>query len=169
MSDLPLLRFLRRCHAEFSTDVSRTLADYIPELTKAEPAHFGICIATVDGYVHEMGDTLVPFTIQSISKAFVFALALETLGAERVESTIGVEPSGDAFNSIRLNADNRPFNPMVNAGAIACSGLLCEVEGAGAFDRILHELGRFAGRTLEVDEPVFQSERATGDRNRAIA
>jgi glutaminase len=120
-TDLPLLRFLRRCHEEFGRDASGALADYIPELAKADPNHFGICIATVDGYVHDMGDSLVPFTIQSISKAFVFALALETLGAARVEATVGVEPSGDAFNSIRLNATNRPFNPMINAGAIACS------------------------------------------------
>jgi glutaminase len=169
MSDLPLLRFLRRCHTEFRADSTGALADYIPELTKADPAHFGICVATVDGYVHEMGDSQVPFTIQSISKAFVFALALETLGAERVENAIGVEPSGDTFNSIRLNAANRPFNAMVNAGAIACSGLLCEAEGAGAFEHVLHELGRFAGRPLDVDEAVFQSERTTGDRNRAIA
>lgn len=169
MTDLPLLRFLRRCHDEFGGDSSGALADYIPELAKADPAHFGICMATVDGYVHEIGDSLVPFTIQSISKAFVFALALETLGAERVEATVGVEPSGDAFNSIRLNATNRPFNAMINAGAIACSGLLCEAEGAGAFDRILHELGRFAGRQLDIDDAVFGSERATSDRNRAIA
>jgi glutaminase len=169
MSDLPLLRFLRRCHGEFAQNFSGKLADYIPELTKADPAHFGICIATVDGYVHEMGDRLVPFTIQSISKAFVFALALETIGAERVEATIGVEPSGDAFNSIRLNAANLPFNPMVNAGAIACSGLICDAEGDGAFERILHELSRFAGRRLDYDRAVFESEQATGDRNRAIA
>lgn len=169
MSDLPLLRFLRRCHGEFAPNSSGRLADYIPELTKADPAHFGICIATVDGYVHETGDSLVPFTIQSISKAFVFAMALETIGAEKVEATIGVEPSGDTFNSIRLNAANRPFNPMVNAGAIACSGLFCEAEGNGAFERILHDLSRFAGRKLDYDRAVFESERVTGDRNRAIA
>jgi glutaminase len=169
VTDLPLLRFLRRCHDEFGGDSSGALADYIPELAKADPAHFGICMATVDGYVHQIGDSLVPFTIQSISKAFVFALALETLGSERIEATVGVEPSGDAFNSIRLNATNRPFNAMINAGAIACSGLLCEAEGARAFDRILHELGRFAGRPLDIDDAVFQSERATSDRNRAIA
>jgi len=145
MSDLPLLRFLRRCHGEFAPNSSGKLADYIPELTKANPVHFGICIATVDGYVHEMGDSLVPFTIQSISKAFVFAMVLETIGAEKVEATIGVEPSGDAFNAIRLNASNRPFNAMVNAGAIACSGLVCDAEGNSAFERILHELSFFAG------------------------
>ncbi len=169
MSDLPLLRFLRQCHGEFSQNSTGALADYIPELTKADPAHFGICVATVDGYVHEMGDSRVPFTIQSISKAFVFAMALETIGAEKVETTIGVEPSGEAFNSIRLNGTNRPFNPMVNAGAIACTGLFCESGGDDAFERILQGLSRFAGRPLDYDRAVFESERATGDRNRAIA
>ena len=120
----PLARFLDECLATYSTENSGAVADYIPELSKADPSHFGISLATIDGHVYEVGDSAVPFTIQSISKAFVFALALETLGAERVEAMIGVEPSGDAFNSIRLNSDNRPFNPMVNAGAIACSGLI---------------------------------------------
>src|SRR5476649_160756 len=103
-----------------------------------------------------------------MSKPFVFALALDTLGAARVESTIGVEPSGDPFNSIRLNADNHPFNPMVNSGAIACSGLIHEAKGDGAFDCIREALGRFAGRELGIDEAVFASESTTGDRNRAI-
>ena len=107
--------------------------------------------------------------MQSVSKAFVFALALDTLGDERVEQAIGVEPSGEAFNLIRLNADNRPFNPMVNAGAIACSGLIRRVEGDGAFERIRHMLSKFAGRELDVDEAVYASESRTGDRNRAIA
>jgi len=165
----PLSRFLERCHAEVVGDNSGAVADYIPQLSKANPGDFGISIATTDGYVYEVGDSDVPFTIQSISKAFVFALALETIGAERVESVIGVEPSGEAFNSIRLRADNRPFNPMVNAGAIACSGLIYDTEGKDAFGRILATLSAFAGRKLGVDEAVFASERATGDRNRAIA
>ncbi len=164
----PLLRFLNACHAEFVTDSSGALANYIPELGKADPAHFGISLATLDGHVYEVGDTKVPFTIQSISKPFVFALALDTLGAARVESVIGVEPSGDPFNSIRLNAENHPFNPMVNAGAIACSGLIHEAKGDDAFEYIRQALGRFAGRKLDVDDAVYASESATGDRNRAI-
>jgi glutaminase len=164
-----LARFLGDCHKSYADDVSGTVANYIPELSKADPAHFGISLATIDGHVYEIGDTAVPFTIQSISKAFVFALALETLGAEKVEAVIGVEPSGDAFNSIRLSADNRPFNAMVNSGAIACSGLIHRAEGAGAFERIRTALGRFAGRELAVDEAIYVSERDTGDRNRAIA
>ena len=103
-----------------------------------------------------------------MSKAFVFALALDTLGAKLVESVIGVEPSGEPFNSIRLNADNHPFNAMVNSGAITCSGLIHEAKGDGAFDCIRESLSRFAGRELGVDDAVFTSESTTGDRNRAI-
>src|ERR1700749_3466206 len=164
----PLLRFLDRCYQEFVPENGGAVADYIPELGKADPAHFGISFATLDGHVYEAGDTRIPSTIQSMSKPFVFALALDTLGAERVERAIGVEPSGDPFNSIRLNADNHPFNPMVNAGAIACSGLIHKAKGRGAFDYIRQALGRFAGRELGIDEAVFASESATGDRNRAI-
>ena len=165
----PLLRFLTDSHSEFSAETGGAVADYIPELSTADPERFGISLATIDGHVYEVGDTRIPFTIQSISKAFVFALALDTLGAARVESAIGVEPSGDPFNSIRLNAENHPFNPMVNSGAIAVSGLIREARGDGAFEYIREALGRFAGRDLDVDEKVFASESATGDRNRAIA
>src|SRR3954467_1431652 len=165
----PLLRFLDACHADFTAETGGAVADYIPELGKADPAHFGISLATLDGHVYEVGDSRVPFTIQSMSKPFVFALALDTLGAARVESAIGVEPSGDPFNSIRLNAENHPFNPMVNAGAIACSGLIREAKGEDAFETIRAALGRFAGRPLDVADAAFASERATGDRNRAIA
>src|SRR6476660_9849070 len=100
-----------------------------------------------------------------MSKPFVFALALDMLGAATVESAIGVEPSGDPFNSIRLNAENHPFNPMVNAGAITCSSLIHQARGGGAFEFIRAALSRFAGRKLDVDEAVYGSESATGDRN----
>ncbi len=165
----PLRQFLQQSLKKHAADNSGAVADYIPELTKANPAHFGISLATIDGYVYEVGDSAIPFTIQSISKAFVFALALETVGAKAVEETIGVEPSGDAFNSIRLNSANRPFNAMVNSGAIACSGLIYKAEGRDAFECIRESLSRFAGRQLSVDNAVFLSECATGDRNRAIA
>ncbi|MCA6101695.1 glutaminase A [Bradyrhizobium australafricanum] len=165
----PLQRFLASCHHEFKSDNSGALADYIPELKRANPAHFGISLVTIDGHVYEVGDSAVPFTIQSVSKAFVFALALDLVGEARVAAAIGVEPSGEAFNSIRLTNDNKPFNPMVNAGAIACSGLIHEVDGGAAFERIRDKLSQFAGRELGVDDAVHASETATGNRNRAIA
>ncbi|MCC8971534.1 glutaminase A [Bradyrhizobium brasilense] len=165
----PLQRFLASCHQEFKSDNSGALADYIPELKRANPAHFGISLVTIDGHVYEVGDSAAPFTIQSVSKPFVFALALDLVGEARVASAIGVEPSGEAFNSIRLTNDNKPFNPMVNAGAIACSGLIHEVDGRAAFERIRDKLGQFAGRELDVDDAVHASETATGNRNRAIA
>ena len=165
----PLQRFLASCYEEFKSDNSGTVADYIPELKRANSAHFGIALVTIDGHIYEVGDSAVAFTIQSVSKAFVFALALEMVGEERVAAAIGVEPSGEAFNSIRLTNDNRPFNPMVNAGAIACSGLIHQVEGTGAFERIRKKLSQFAGRELGVDDAVHASETETGNRNRAIA
>jgi len=167
----PLLRFLDACHADFSAETGGAVANYIPELGKADPNHFGISLATIDGYVYEVGDSRAPFTIQSMSKPFVFALALDTLGADHVESAIGVEPSGDPFNSIRLNADNHPFNPMVNAGAIACTGLIHQAKGDGAFEYIRQALGRFAGRELDVDEAVYapKVQRATATAPSAIS
>jgi glutaminase len=164
----PLLDFLEQAHARYRDDFSGAVANYIPELSKADPAKFGVAVATIDGHVYEVGDSAFPFTIQSVSKAFVFGLALDVLGADRVEASVGVEPSGEAFNSIRLNAQNQPFNPMVNAGAIACSGLIYAAKGADAFELIRSVHSRFAGRELDVDESVYQSETATGDRNRAI-
>jgi glutaminase len=165
----PLQGFLTGCYEEFKSDHSGAVADYIPELKRANPAHFGVALVTIDGHVYEVGDSAVPFTIQSVSKAFVFALALDLVGEERVAAAIGVEPSGEAFNSIRLTNDNRPFNPMVNAGAIACSGLIHQADGASAFERIRDKLSAFAGRELGVDDAVHASEALTGNRNRAIA
>lgn len=168
-TNTPLARFLRETHARIAVDHSGSVADYIPELGKANPAHFGLALATLDGYVYASGDADVPFTIQSISKAFVFALALEILGNDAVEAAIGVEPSGEAFNSVRLTSDNRPFNAMVNSGAIACAAMIRDAEGPSAWDRVAGALGAFAGRTLVLDDAVFRSESDTGDRNRAIA
>ena len=147
-----------------------TVADYIPELGKADRDWFGVAVATIDGAVHEAGDSGLPFTIQSISKPFVYGLALEEQGRDEVLRRVGVEPTGDAFNSIEIDeSSRRPFNPMVNAGAIVTAGM---VRGDGPTDRLTRVMGflsAFAGRDLDVDEDVFRSERETGDRNRAIA
>jgi glutaminase len=145
------------------------LANYIPELAAADPNRFGIAIATETGKLYEVGDTDHPFTIQSVSKAFVYCLALELFGRDAVLQRVGVEPSGDAFNAIFFDPySNRPFNPMVNAGAITVAGIIRDVAGERAFDLILDRLSAAAGRRLSMDEAVYRSEAETGHRNRAI-
>jgi len=146
------------------------VADYIPELGKANPDHFGLAVATSKGKLYTIGDAEVPFTIQSVSKAFAFCLALEIAGPQRVSSRVGVEPSGDPFNAIVFDpSTNRPFNPMVNAGAIAVAGILCDYLDKDAFEFLLNRFSVAAGRELKVDEAVYRSENETGHRNRAIA
>lgn len=167
---LPVDLLLARLHEKYRSRAAGRLADYIPELAKADPSWFGIALATCDGYVYEVGDSRVPFTIQSISKPIIYGIALEDHGRERLLKKIGVEPSGDPFNSITFDdRHNRPFNPMVNAGAIAATAL---VEGSSRdvrLRRILDKFSIFVGHPVEVDQAVYQSEEATGHRNRAIA
>lgn len=157
-------------HRRCATDGSGALATYIPELANANPEAFGLAIATVSGDLCVSGDALEAFTIQSVSKAFTYCLAVELVGAEAVMRRVGVEPSGDAFNSIQFDpTTRRPYNPMVNAGAITVAGIIRDELGDGAFDHILARLSIAAGRRLDVDEAVYRSEAATGHRNRAIS
>ena len=145
-------------------------AAYIPELAAADPNRLALAVVGPRGRVRAVGDVTHEFTIQSISKPFVLALALADRGREAVLRKVGVEPSGEPFNAISLEpGTGRPANPMVNAGAIATSAL---VPGDGVDDRmvrIVEGLSAFAGRSLWVDEQVYGSESATGDRNRALA
>jgi glutaminase len=165
----PVQEYLEALHARYRDDHSGEVASYIPELALADPAWFGICLATTDGHVYEVGDTRVPFTIQSMSKPFTYGLALHDRGAAGVAAKVDVEPSGDAFNSISLAPDTgRPRNPMINAGAIAATSLVAGEYLAERSERILDSYSRYAGRRLTVDEAVCASERDTGHRNRAI-
>src|SRR5262245_9496685 len=157
-------------HAKYMSLDDGDVAIYIPELAKADPDQFGVSLVIMDGRVFEAGDCVQPFTIQSVSKPFMFGLALEELGHENVSRYVGVEPSGDAFNSIELQSGtNRPFNPMVNSGAIAVTALLHARYGDSMIDCIVDRLSTLAGRGLTIDEAVYASERRTGHRNRAIA
>ncbi|CAA9407943.1 Glutaminase [uncultured Rubrobacteraceae bacterium] len=143
-----------------------------PEVPGKEQEIFSICLASTDGEVFVAGDHEQPFALQSISKLFVYGLALEVCGRERVLARVGVEPSGDAFNSIVFDErNNRPFNPMVNAGALATTYLVGGEDGAEpALQRILDALGRYAGsEALNVEEEIFEAEMRTADRNRATA
>jgi glutaminase len=165
----PITRILRTVHEELGDERGGALADYIPELAAADPDRFGLAIAGVHGTVYRAGDA-GEFTIQSVSKPFVLALALADLGLEAVLSRVSAEPSGEPFNAISLEAGTgRPANPMINAGALLTTSLVPAADAAERFARIHRTLSAFAGRPLAVDEATFASERATGDRNRALA
>jgi len=147
-----------------------TLPDYIPELTRANPDWFGIAITTVDGRQYLTGDTSVEFSIQSVSKPFVYGLALDANGLAEVRKRIDVEPSGEAFNSISLKpGTGQPRNPMINAGAIAATGMIAAKDLAERFQIIQNRFSDFAGRPLSLDQSIYRSESTTGFRNRAIA
>jgi glutaminase len=165
-----LQRTIESLHARYSPLADGQVATYIPELAKANPDHFGISIVSAAGVSFCIGECEQPFTIQSISKPFTFGMAIEHYGPQEVARYVGVEPSGDVFNSIHLqSSSDRPHNPMVNAGAITVTALLHARHGEATFDRILERFSAAAGRQLTVDEAVYESERRTGHRNRAIA
>ncbi len=168
-SSSPVQDYLQHLHELFLGVDSGAVASYIPELAKASPDWFGITMVTMDGHVYEVGDTDERFTIQSISKPFVYGLALEDHGRTDVLKKIGVEPSGEAFNSISLRPETgQPFNPMINAGAIAATGLIEGNNHEQKFQRILDMFAAYTGREVTIDEAVYQSESETGHRNRAI-
>lgn len=150
-------------------DPPGAVANYIPQLATAIPNRFGIAAVSVSGHSYSAGDARVPFTIQSMSKPFVYALVLQSLGIDAVNARIGVEPSGEAFNAISFDEAGRPENALINAGAIVATSLIPAADGAGRFTAIREGLSRFAGRELELDAAVYESEAATGFRNLALA
>jgi len=165
----PIDRYLDSLHERFRALDEGTVATYIPELGKADPGWFGICVATIDGHVYEAGDARQPFTIQSISKPFVYGLALEDRGKAAVLERIGVEPTGEAFNEISLEpSSGRPRNPLINAGAIAATSLVAGRSPADRWARMLALFELYSGRRLTLNSAVYRSERETGHRNRAI-
>jgi len=167
---LPMQDYLAELHSRFSSLHEGEVASYIPELAKANPDWFGISVVTVDGYAYTVGDSDQRFTMQSISKPFVYAAALADRGKEAVLRKVGVEPSGDAFNSISLHHQTgAPLNPMINAGAIATTSLVAGDGAEAQWRRIEETMAALIGHGIEVDEAVYRSESETGFRNRAIA
>jgi glutaminase len=165
-----LAAVLAELHAELLAEHSGKVASYIPELARVDPDRFGIALVAVDGRSLAVGDAELPFTIQSASKPFVYGMAVDEHGRDRVLAKIGVQPVEEAFNAIALDeATNRPFNPMINAGAIAATDLLGGDTAEQRLSRLLAVFERGCGHPVEVDEQVFASERATGERNRALA
>jgi glutaminase len=165
----PIQQHLEQLHRELSGIAEGEVATYIPELAKANPNWFGICVVTTNGGLYEAGDSRQTFTMQSISKPLVYGLALEDCGRAEVFAKIGVEPTGDAFNSISLDPETgRPRNPMINAGAIASTGMIAGKSSATRLQRILDMFALYAGGELKIDHAVYRSESETGHRNRAI-
>jgi glutaminase len=147
------------------------VADYIPELGIADPGLFGLAVAGVGGRVFVAGDSSHEISIQSISKAFVFALVCDAIGHDEVWRTVGVNNTGLPFNSVmalELNGGS-PMNPMVNAGALATTALAPGATSAAKWKFVHDGLSRFAGRVLELDIAVYESEAANNQRNQAIA
>uniref|UniRef100_A0A671L9B3 glutaminase n=1 Tax=Sinocyclocheilus anshuiensis TaxID=1608454 RepID=A0A671L9B3_9TELE len=132
------------------------VAKYIPHLTKFSPDLWGVSLCTVDGQRHSVGDTKVPFCLQSCVKPLEYAIAVHEHGTERVHHYVGKEPSGFKFNKLSLDEEDKPHNPMVNAGAIVISSLIKFVK-------------KMTGREyVGFSNATFQSEKETGDRNYAI-
>lgn len=150
-------------------------ADYIPALAKVDPALFGIAIVTVDGQVFEIGDSGKAFTIQSVAKPFTAAKLLDQIGPAALEKQIGVNQTGQPFNSILavelLKMQERPpaGNPLVNPGAIATVSLLNATSRDQRWNAVSANLNAFAGRKLPLDQEVYASEKATFTRNQAFS
>uniref|UniRef100_A0A3Q0SK74 glutaminase n=1 Tax=Amphilophus citrinellus TaxID=61819 RepID=A0A3Q0SK74_AMPCI len=135
------------------------VADYIPQLARFSPDLWGVALCTVDGQRHTVGDTKVPFCLQSCVKPLKYAIAVHDHGTEYVHRFIGKEPSGLRFNKLFLNEDDKPHNPMVNAGAIVCTSLI----------KVMNFMNKLAGNEyVGFSNATFQSERESGDRNFAI-
>lgn len=157
-------------HRRHSADTSGVVADYVPVLGAADPSLFGLAVVDASGGVHDAGDALHEFSIQSISKMFVYALAIQAHGHARVRDIVGVNNTGLAFNSVmalELNGGH-PMNPMVNAGAIATTALMTGADADEKWERIRDGLSAFAGRELPFDDEVYHSEMQTNERNRAL-
>ncbi|XP_016130036.1 glutaminase kidney isoform, mitochondrial-like isoform X3 [Sinocyclocheilus grahami] len=146
------------------------VADYIPQLAKFSPNLWAVALCTVDGQRYTAGDTKVPFCLQSCVKPLKYAVAVHDHGTEYVHRFIGKEPSGLRFNKLFLDEDDKPHNPMVNAGAIVCTSLLKQgVGNAEKFDYVMNFMKKLAGNEyVGFSNATFQSERLSGDRNFAI-
>jgi len=158
-------------HEQFKTLNEGKNADYIPALAKVPSNYFGIALATPDGQTATAGDITPTFSIQSISKVFTLALVFQESGEQLVENSIGVDATGQVFNSIVAveQYKGKEINPLVNPGAIATTGMVKGANANEVWAKILDMHSACAGRQLTVDDEVYKSEAATNQRNRAIA
>jgi glutaminase len=142
----------------------------LPGMDATDPDTFAIALATADGQVFSAGDDRHPFSLQSISKPFLYGLALDRLGRERVHAKVALEPTGDSFNSlVELEEDRLPYNPMINSGALAISAMLHHDAAPRSLDTMMEMFGRHLGRKAEVHPAILGKELEGAHRNRAIA
>jgi glutaminase len=162
---------MNEAYNKYRSDTSGKNADYIPELAHVDPKLFGIAIVTTDNQVLTVGDVDTAFSIQSISKVFTLALAMEELGTDRVFDRIGSEPTGRAFNDpvAVVQMPTHTANPLVNAGAIATTSLISGASRDEKWNKILAFYSKAAGEKLTVIQKVFESEAATNTGNKALA
>lgn len=149
------------------------VADYIPELSRANPDALGISICNIDGELTEAGDTDTKFTIQSVSKIFTLIQALIDRGQDEVFSKVGYEPSTDHFSSIaklEVTASHKPLNPFINAGAIVTTSLVKGDNGFEKFTKVHKLICTLANNDdIQINQWVYSSEKLTGNTNRALA
>jgi glutaminase len=157
-------------YALYKSDTSGKNADYIPYLAKVDSKLFGMAVVT-DNRSYVLGDTNYSFSIQSISKVFTLALAMQEHGAEKVFQKVGSEPTGRPFNSVSAVVDmpSHTGNPLVNAGAIATTSLISGRDAAEKWNKILSFYGKAAGEKLSLIDEVYRPEAATNQGNRALA
>lgn len=162
---------VREAYEKFKTDNSGKNADYIPYLAQVDSKLFGVAVVTTDNQAFTLGDIKYAFSIQSISKVYSLALAMEELGAERVFEKVGSEPTGRAFNSVFAVADmpTHTGNPLVNAGAIATVSLISGKSADEKWNKILDFYSRAAGEKLTLIDEVYKSEAATNAGNKALS
>ena len=172
VSEQAVRQALEKAYARYKTLTEGKNADYIPVLAKVDPKLFGIAVALTNGEILEVGDSQHAFSIQSISKVYTLARILEDVGPDTVEKTIGLNATGQAFNSIlpiQLSKDHPAGNPFVNPGAIAAVSLVPAASANERWTRISGTYNAFAGRYLTVDQEVYKSESSSNERNRGIA
>jgi glutaminase len=162
---------VREAYEKFKTDATGKNADYIPYLAQVDPKLFGIAIVTTDNQVLTLGDVNYSFSIQSISKVFTLALAMEELGPDVVFQKVGSEPTGRPFNSPLAVVDmpTHTANPLVNAGAIATTSLISGKDAQEKWSKILDFYGKAAGEKLSLIDEVYKSEAATNTGNKALS
>lgn len=163
--------WLTQAYDRFQAVEQGKVADYIPALAEVPPQLFGICVAGVSGALYAIGDTEYEFSIQSVSKPFVFALICKAIGEDAARDRLGVNSTGLPFNSVIAieQCSEGATNPMVNSGAIATTSLAPGQTAAEKWQFIQEGLSRFAGRNLTLNEAVYRSEAATNQRNKGIA